>query len=162
MSESIDEAAIRKHIKILRFKNGETVICSLAVDDSNKNFYYYLLEQPMQINMLPVMSKKGIQSMTIFMQEWLEYSSDRIFRIPEDVIMLIANPEEDMIDEYLDAIEKNEMHRIQRDFENISKNYGKDNSDKQPNTGYNSELNEEYDDEDDEYYEEDGKPEYPD
>jgi hypothetical protein len=114
----------------------------------------------MQINMLPVVSKKGIQSMTIFMQEWMEYSKDKHFKIPKDVIMLIANPEDEMIDEYFDALEKNELHRIQRDFEDISKNYGKNNHDKHTDMEYNSDIMD-YEDEDDEYYDEDeeGKPE---
>jgi hypothetical protein len=154
------------NIKLVRFKNGDTIICSLTLDSSNENFYYYNLEKPMQINMLPVMSKKGIQSMTIFMQEWLEYSKDTIFKIPEDVIMLIANPEDEMIEEYVDALEKNELHRIQRQFEDISKNYDKENdkedSDNYPSKEYNSELGG-YDDED-EFYEdeEDGRPDDPD
>jgi hypothetical protein len=100
------------------------------------------------------MSKKGIQSMTIFMQEWMEYSKDRIYKISEDVIMLTANPEEEMIDEYFDALEKNEMHRIQREFENISKNY--DNESELENQ-YDSDLENRYDE--DEYYEDDETPE---
>lgn len=149
----------RTNVKILRFKNGDTIICSLSVDN-NFQEYCYLLESPMQINMLPVVSKKGIQSMTIFMQEWMEYSKDKHFKIPKDVIMLIANPEDEMIDEYFDALEKNELHRIQRDFEDISKNYGKNNHDKHTDMEYNSDIMD-YEDEDDEYYDEDeeGKPE---
>ncbi len=139
----------RTGIKLVRLKNGDTIICSLSIDNSD-----YILENPMQINMLPVMSKKGIQSMTIFMQEWMEYSKDRIYKISEDVIMLTANPEEEMIDEYFDALEKNEMHRIQREFENISKNY--DNESELENQ-YDSDLENRYDE--DEYYEDDETPE---
>jgi len=148
----------RKDIKIVRFKNGETVICSVTIDDTDENFYLYNLEKPMQINMLPIMSKNGIKSMTIFMQEWLEYSKDTVFQVPEDVIMLIANPEEEMIDEYLDALEKNELHRIQRQFEDISNNYGKEDSDNYSDKEYNEESDE-YTDEDDYYEGDDIRPE---
>lgn len=152
----------RKNIKLVRFKNGDTIICSLAVDDSKSSFNFYLLERPMQITMIPIVSKKGVQSMSIFMQEWLEYSKDTVFKIPEDVIMVIASPEEEMINEYLDAIEKNDMHRIQRQFEDISKNYDKESEEESDNyldKEYNTDSGE-Y--EDDEYYEdyedEEGRP----
>jgi len=153
----------RNTIKLVRFRNGDTIICSLSTEESGT--IIYILERPMQINMLPVVTKKGIQSMTIFMQEWMEYSKDNMFKIPEDVVMLVANPEEELIDEYLDALEKNDMHRIQRQFEDISKNYDKKDG-TYSDLEYNDTTEEPYDD-DDEYYEddeeeEDGLPEEPD
>jgi hypothetical protein len=163
----MSKKANRSNIKIVRFKNGDTIIASLTIDSTDESFYYYVIERPMQINMLPVLSKKGIQSMTIFMQEWLEYSKDTIFKIPEDVIMLIANPEDEMIEEYLDALEKNELHRIQRQFEDISKNYDKENEEEEdatyPNVGYNNEYEDEiYDEETEEDDPEDGRSDPPD
>lgn len=150
----------RNAIKLVRFRNGDTIICSFSTEKSES--VIYVLERPMQINMLPVVTKKGIQSMTIFMQEWMEYSKDNIFKIPENVVMLVANPEEELIDEYLDALEKNDMHRIQREFEDISKNYDKKD-------GNYSDLEYNNTTDDDEYYEDesddeedDGLPEEPD
>jgi hypothetical protein len=130
----------RTNVKILRFKNGDTIICSLSVDN-NFQEYCYLLESPMQINMLPVVSKKGIQSMTIFMQEWMEYSKDHLFAIPDDVIMLICSPEEELILDYLDAIEQTDLIKVQQDFDSIAKNYlgenGDEDDDNPQDIGYN-------------------------
>ena len=152
----------RNLIKLVRFKNSDTIICSLSTDNTD-DIIYYVLERPMQINMMPVVSKKGIESMTIFMQEWMEYSKDNLFKIPADVVMLIANPEEELIDEYIDALEKNDMHRIQRQFEDISNNYTKNTNkkdDKYSDLSYNDSADEDYDDE--EFYEDEdetGRPE---
>ena len=146
----------RNIIKIVRFKNGDTLICGIGLADSDN---HYTIERPMQISMMPIVSKKGVEKMTIYMQEWLEYTKESVYNIPDDVIMLIATPEDEMIEEYLDALEKNDLHRAQRDFENISKNYGnEDESDgNSHNNGYNNidELyDEEYEDDSDEEYEE--------
>lgn len=145
----------RNTIKIVRFKNGDTLICGMGLSDEDN---YYLIEKPMQISMMPIVSKKGVEKMTIFMQEWLEYTKETVFKIPDDVIMLIATPEDEMTEEYLDALEKNELHRAQRDFENISKNYG--NDDDMSGNSHNKEYNnidelydEEYEDDSDEEYE---------
>jgi hypothetical protein len=99
-----------------------------------------------------------VEKMSIYMQEWLEYTKETIFKIPSDVIMLIATPEDEMVDEYMDALEKTELHRIQRDFENISKNYDnpEETNGNSHQTDYNKidelydeEYEDEYDDEDD-------------
>lgn len=147
-------------IKILRFKNGDTIICGLSYSaESNE----YLIEKPMQISMLPVVGKKGIQSMSIYMQDWLEYAKETVFKIPSDVVMLVATPEDEMAQEYMDALEKNELHRVQRDFEKISKNYedsDEELDDNSSNLGYN---NEPYEDEEyDDYEEDDQEEERPD
>lgn len=138
-------------IKIVRFKNGDTIICGLTQADNE-----LLLTKPMQISMLPVVGKKGIQSMSIYMQEWLEYAKESVFKIPADVIMLTATPEDEMVQEYTDALEKNELHRVQRDFDKISKNYEEYDDEEDDNSstiGYNQESYDE--DEDSEYNDED-------
>lgn len=139
----------RNTIKILRFKNGDTLICGMGLADSDN---CYMIEKPMQISMMPIMSKNGVEKMSIYMQEWMEYTKESIFKIPDDVIMVIATPEDDMVEEYLDALEKNELHRAQRDFESISKNYENDGnySDNEYNK-LDEMYDEEYEDEDDEY-----------
>jgi hypothetical protein len=145
----------RNTIKIVRFKNGDTLICGIGFTESDN---FYLIEQPMQISMMPIVTKKGVEKMSIYMQEWLEYTKETIFKIPSDVIMLIATPEDEMVDEYMDALEKTELHRIQRDFENISKNYDnpEETNGNSHQTDYNKidelydeEYEDEYDDEDD-------------
>lgn len=101
--------------------------------------------------------------MSIYMQEWLEYSKETKFTIPGDVVMLTATPEDEMVEEYLEALEKNDLHRVQRDFEKISKNYGEDDEELDGNssdTGYNNEAYEDYEDE--EYDEDDSEEEKPD
>jgi hypothetical protein len=144
----------RNAIKIVRFKNGDTLICGIGLADSE---HHYSIEKPMQISMMPIVSKKGVEKMSIYMQDWLEYTKETIFNIPDDVIMLIATPEDEMIEEYLDALEKNELHRAQRDFENISKNYGnEDDSDGNSFGNEYNNTNELYDEdyEEDEYEDE--------
>jgi hypothetical protein len=152
---------LRSSVKILRFKIGDTIICGLT---HNSDTNEYLIEKPMQISMLPIVGKKGVQSMSIYMQEWLEYAKETVFKIPADVVMLIATPEDEMAEEYMDALEKNELHRIQRDFEKISKNYGEEDSeigDNPSNIGYNNEqYDTEYEEED--YDEDDFEEEKPD
>lgn len=153
---------LRNSVKILRFKLGDTIICGLTY---NKDTNEYHLERPMQISMLPIVGKKGIQSMSIYMQEWLEYAKETTFKIPEDVVMLTATPEDEMIEEYLEALEKNELHRVQRDFDKISQNYGEQDEEIDDNPseiGYNNEpyADEEYNDE--EYDEDDFEEEKPD
>lgn len=152
---------LRNSVKILRFKLGDTIICGLTYSkDTNE----YHLERPMQISMLPIVGKKGIQSMSIYMQEWLEYAKETTFKIPEDVVMLTATPEDEMIEEYLEALEKNELHRVQRDFEKISQNYGEEDEEIDDNPseiGYNNEsYDEQYEDE--EHDEDDFEEEKPD
>ena len=146
---------LRTSVKILRFKLGDTIICGLT---TNADTGEYLIERPMLISMLPIVGKNGIQSMSIYMQEWLEYSKETKFTIPGDVVMLTAIPEDEMVEEYLEALEKNDLHRVQRDFEKISKNYGEDNEELDGNSsdsGYNNEAYEDEDYEDEEYDEDD-------
>jgi hypothetical protein len=117
----------------------------------------------MQISTMPIVTKKGVERMTIFMQDWLEYSKDTVFKIPNDVLLLVANPEDEMIEEYFDALEKNELHRIQEDFEKISKNYdwesGEEEDDNSPNIGYNkNNKSSQYDDEDEDYNDDEEDP----
>jgi hypothetical protein len=108
----------------------------------------------MQISAVPILNKKGVQGVNIYLQDWLEYSKDTLFQIPQDVVMLVANPDDDMIEEYFDALERSELFRIQQDFENISKNYDiKNKLDNPQNLGYNKKSaepfeEEEYDTED--------------
>ena len=101
----------------------------------------------MQISAVPILNKKGVQGVNIYLQDWLEYSKDTLFQIPQDVVMLVANPDDDMIEEYFDALKRSELFRIQQEFENISKNY--DNKNKLDNTNniqYNN-LTEPYEEE---------------
>jgi len=148
----------RNSIKIVRFKNGDTLICGFAPFD---DFYSYV-EKPMQITSMPIVTKKGVERMTIFMQDWLEYSKDTVFKIPNDVLLLVANPEDEMVEEYFDALEKNELHRIQEDFEKISKNYDwesdEEEDDNSPNIGYNKNNKSSQYDEDEDYDEEEEDP----
>ena len=150
-------------IKIIRFKLGDTIICGLTYNiDADE----YIIEKPMQISMLPIVDKTGIQSMSIYMQEWLEYAKETTFKIPKDVVMLVATPEDEMLEEYLNALEKNELHRVQRDFEKISKNYGEDDEeidDMSSNLEYNedsypNEYDNEYEEDEDDHDYEQEKP----
>lgn len=138
---------MKESIKILRFKLGETIICGLKINNDTGE---YLIERPMLISMLPIVGKKGIQSMTIYMQEWLEFSKETHFTITSDVVMLVATPEDEMLEEYLEALEKNDLNRIERDFDKISKNYGEDPEEIDGNSFYSGYNNETYEDRDSE------------
>lgn len=134
----------RNTIKIVRIKNGDTLICGLSVGTDS----LHTLEFPMQISAVPILNKKGVQGVNIYLQDWLEYSKDTLFQIPQDVVMLVANPDDDMIEEYFDALERSELFRIQQDFENISKNYDTKNKlDNKQNLGYNKKSAEPYEEE---------------
>ena len=144
----------RSIVRIVRLKNGETLISGI-LPSTDENFH--IMEHPMEITSIPVVGKKGIESVNIFMQDWMEYSSDTVFKIPNDIILVNSTPDEEMLDEYFSALKKNELHRIQKDFENISKNYEYKTDkplDSKDKAGYNKSNEpyeeEEYDDELDE------------
>ena len=68
----------------------------------------------------------------------------------------------EMVEEYFDALEKNELHRIQEDFEKISKNYDwesdEEEDDNSPNIGYNKNNKSSQYDEDEDYDDEEEDP----
>ena len=47
----------RNTIKIVRIKNGDTLICGLSVGTDS----LHTLEFPMQISAVPILNKKGVQ-----------------------------------------------------------------------------------------------------
>ena len=128
----------RADIRIIRLKNGETVIAGFAYNQMTGKV---TLERPFQIASIPIMGKTGVKSMSLYLKDWMEYSKDHLFAIPDDVIMLICSPEEELILDYLDAIEQTDLIKVQQDFDSIAKNYlgenGDEDDDNPQDIGYN-------------------------
>jgi hypothetical protein len=131
----------RADIRILRLKNGDTIIAGFSYNQTTGKV---TLERPFQIASIPVMGKKGVKSMSLYLRDWVEYSKDHMFSIPDDVIMLICNPEDELILDYKDAMEQTDLHKVQQDFDAIASNYLGENGDEEDDNpqdmGYNEQT----------------------
>ena len=133
----------RASIRILRLKNGDTIISGFSYNQMTGEI---TLERPFQIASVPVMGKTGVKSMSLFLRDWIEYSKDHVFTITDDVVMLICNPEDELILDYQDAIEQTDLMKVQQDFDSIAQNLigenGEEEDDNPQDMGYNAGLKE--------------------
>jgi len=136
----------RNTIKLVRLKSGETLICGYtSLPEENK----IRIERPMQISSSVVMGKKGgVKGVNLYLRDWMEYSKDSLFELPTDTVMLIADPDSEIVMDYHDAIEQNDLYKIQQEFENVAKNYigeKDDEDDDKPSTiEYNTNTSDDF------------------
>jgi len=118
--------------RLIRFRSGETIICTILDKntDSTTGVTVLSVDSPMQILTIPVMNKKKeIQQVSIYLREWLDYSSDSIFTIPMDAIITTATPDAEILEDYNEAKLQADMNKISDEFKNITKQfYGGDDT----------------------------------
>ena len=155
--------------KIVRLRNGETLIATMQ--GFGKEVDYVLLEKPMSVVSMPVLNKAGkVERVGVYLKDWIEYTNDTYFTVSKDMILTIAEPDEKMMADYIEAKIHSDLQKAQDELKEVMKEYiskmefpnmpMSNDDDKQVESGYTSEANEsdEEEDEGDEDDEDDGLP----
>jgi hypothetical protein len=149
--------------KILRLKNGEILIATVQYFGND-----CVLERPMSMVSLPVIGKTGkMEKVGVYLKDWVEYSNDTYFTIPKEMVLVMAEPDQRMYADYLEAKIHSDIQKAQSELAEVMQEYiskmefpsmkGKEEDDKPSEDGYNPTTNEDEDtiDEEDE---DDGLP----
>lgn len=152
--------------KIMRLRNGETLIATVQAFAND-----YVLEKPMIVVSMPVLNKAGkVERVGVYLRDWIEYSSDTYFTIPKEIVLVVAEPDKKMYDDYVEAKIHSDLQKAQDELKEVMQEYiskmqfpsipSNEEGDKQAENGYTAEPTNETDEEgdDDEEDEDDGMP----
>lgn len=82
--------------RIFKLRSGEDVIANLK----GKSGERYILDRPMAMKVTTVHNSIGFPQEQLFMRNWLSTSTTNEIKIPEDWVILISTPTEDVDKEY--------------------------------------------------------------
>ncbi len=95
-------------VKIVRLSTGEHIICQLDSRGAKKS----IMIRPMGIFSIPMKTKNGeIKYNTVMFKSWIEFSSDLEYEIPKSYIMNISEPCNDILREYENAKNQEDLIR---------------------------------------------------
>ena len=104
--------------RILRLRNGETIIATIQGADME-----YIIERPMVIVSIPATDRHGKTKMGVFLKDWIAYTNDTYFTIPKDIVLVMAEPDVKMFDDYTEAKIHSDLQKAQDDLQQIMKEY---------------------------------------
>lgn len=104
--------------RILRLRNGETIIATIQGADME-----YMIERPMVIVSIPATDRNGKTKMGVFLKDWIAYTNDTYFTIPKDIVLVMAEPDVKMFDDYTEAKIHSDLQKAQDDLQQIMKEY---------------------------------------
>ncbi len=93
----------KQHYRILKLKNGESLIAGLITSDERLTDRkdVIIMDTPMIFRTISMMDneKQGMKEF-LMIRSWAEYSIDKIVEIPTDTIMAILTPDDKLIGVY--------------------------------------------------------------
>lgn len=104
--------------KIIRLRNGETLIATIQSIENN-----YMIERPMVIVSIPATDRNGKPKMGVFLKDWIAYTNDTYFTIPNDIVLVMAEPDVKMFDDYTEAKIHSDLQKAQDDLQQIMQEY---------------------------------------
>jgi len=104
--------------KIIRLRNGETLIATIQSIENN-----YMIERPMVIMSIPATDRNGKPKMGVFLKDWIAYTNDTYFTIPKDIVLVMAEPDVKMFDDYTEAKIHSDLQKAQDDLQQIMQEY---------------------------------------
>jgi hypothetical protein len=151
-------------VKVIRLRNGETLIATMQPLDTE-----YVLEKPMVVVSMPVLNKAGkVERVGVYLRDWIEYSSDTYFSIPKEIVLVMAEPDKKMYDDYVEAKIHSDLQKAQDELKEVMQEYisniqfpsfpPHEESDKQAESGYTAEPASEEEEGNEDEDEDDGLP----
>jgi hypothetical protein len=118
----------------------------------------YVLERPMTVVSMPVLNSKGkVERIGVYLKDWIEYTNDTYFTIPKDIVLVMAEPDEKMYADYIEAKVHSDLQKAQDELKEVMKkyisnmefpvNFPMEEEDKTGKNGYNAKLTNEDNDE---------------
>jgi hypothetical protein len=104
--------------RIIRLRNGETLIATIQSIENN-----YMIERPMVIVSIPATDRNGKPKMGVFLKDWIAYTNDTYFTIPNDIVLVMAEPDVKMFDDYTEAKIHSDLQKAQDDLQQIMQEY---------------------------------------
>lgn len=99
--------------KILKLKTGEVIISNIKTHSKT-----YCLNRPMNVITIPIMDKQGnIKSSNLILKNWIDYSKDEEFVIPKNQVIVVAEPEKDVISYYEETKLEDDLEKAQYELE---------------------------------------------
>jgi len=130
-------------IKIVKLINGDDIVCCFANEQLGEKSPLLRIVKPFQIKYIPQLTTNGIKDY-IALVRWASYTNDVIVTIPKDKIMSITNANPSMASSY-DKMAVNYLKLEEPKKDESYERVRLTDSD-------NKKINEIFDDEDDEYY----------
>jgi hypothetical protein len=104
--------------RIIRLRNGETLIATIQSIETN-----YMIERPMTIMSMPTTDRTGRKKIGVFLKDWIDYTNDTYFTIPKDIVLVVAEPDVKMFDDYTEAKIHSDLQKAQDDLQQIMQEY---------------------------------------
>lgn len=105
--------------KLVRLRSGETLICCLQEFETG-----YVIEKPMSVTSVPMMDKRGIvQKVGVYLKDWIDYTDDTYFVITKDMVLVLANPDKKMLEDYIEAKIKSDIQRSEIELAETMQEY---------------------------------------
>jgi hypothetical protein len=105
--------------KLVRLRSGETLICCLQEFETG-----YVVEKPMSVTSVPLMDKQGmVQKVGVYLKDWIDYTDDTYFVITKDIVLVLANPDKKMVEDYIEAKIKSDIQRSEIELAETMQEY---------------------------------------
>lgn len=105
--------------KLLRLRSGETLITCLQEFDTG-----YVLEKPMLVTAVPLMGSKGeVKKVGLYLKDWIDYTDDTYFVIDKDIVLVAANPDKKMVEDYTEAKVQADIQRAEIELAETMQEY---------------------------------------
>lgn len=106
-------------LKLIRLRSGETLIASLQEYETG-----YVIEKPMSVASVPLMDKQGmVQKVGVYLKDWIDYTDDTYFVITKDIVLVVANPDKKMVEDYTEAKIKSDIQRSEIELAETMQEY---------------------------------------